>query len=175
MNTLASQSPAPVVVARDLRQVYKVSRGFLREPAKLQAVGGVSFEVRPGRTLAVVGESGCGKSTLARMVSLIEIPTAGELRLGGVDVVAASATERHALRRSVQLVFQNPYGSLNPRKKIGAILRRHWRSTPGSTPPSAWTRRAACWPWSVCDPSTTTETRTCSPAGSASASPSPAR
>ncbi len=122
MNTLASQSPAPVVVARDLRQVYKVSRGFLREPAKLQAVGGVSFEVRPGRTLAVVGESGCGKSTLARMVSLIEIPTAGELRLGGVDVVAASATERHALRRSVQLVFQNPYGSLNPRKKIGAIL-----------------------------------------------------
>ncbi len=122
MNTLASQSQAPVVVARDLRQVYKVSRGFLREPAKLQAVGGVSFEVRPGRTLAVVGESGCGKSTLARMVSLIEIPTAGELRLGGVDVVAASATERHALRRSVQLVFQNPYGSLNPRKKIGAIL-----------------------------------------------------
>jgi len=115
-------SPAPVVVAKDLRQVYKVSRGFLREPAKLQAVGGVSFDVRPGRTLAVVGESGCGKSTLARMVSLIEIPTGGELRLGGVDVVAASATERHALRRSVQLVFQNPYGSLNPRKKIGAIL-----------------------------------------------------
>ena len=120
MNDIAS--PAPVVVAKDLRQVYKVSRGFLREPAKLQAVGGVSFDVRPGRTLAVVGESGCGKSTLARMVSLIEIPTGGELRLGGVDVVAASATERHALRRSVQLVFQNPYGSLNPRKKIGAIL-----------------------------------------------------
>ena len=120
MNGTASQ--APVVVAKDLRQVYQVSRGFLREPAKLQAVGGVSFEVRPGRTLAVVGESGCGKSTLARMVSLIEIPTGGELRLGGVDVVAASATQHHALRRSVQLVFQNPYGSLNPRKKIGAIL-----------------------------------------------------
>ena len=79
MNGTASQ--APVVVAKDLRQIYQVSRGFLREPAKLQAVGGVSFEVRPGRTLAVVGESGCGKSTLARMVSLIEIPTGGELQL----------------------------------------------------------------------------------------------
>ncbi len=112
----------PVVVARDLRQVYKISRGFLRESASLQAVGGVSFEVQPGKTLAVVGESGCGKSTLARMVSLIETPTGGELRLSGVDVITASTTERHALRRSVQLVFQNPYGSLNPRKKIGAIL-----------------------------------------------------
>ncbi len=112
----------PVIVARELRQVYKISRGFLRQPAQLQAVGGVSFTVRAGKTLAVVGESGCGKSTLARMVSLIETPTAGELRLNGVDVVGATISERHALRRAVQMVFQNPYGSLNPRKKIGAIL-----------------------------------------------------
>jgi len=118
----AAQSTAPVVAAKDLRQVYKISRGFLREPGRLQAVGGVSFQVMPGRTLAVVGESGCGKSTLARMVALIETPTAGELRLTGVDVVGASDEQRKALRRSVQLVFQNPYGSLNPRKKIGAIL-----------------------------------------------------
>ena len=113
---------APVVTARDLRQVYKVGRGFLRKPGHLQAVGGVSFSIMPGRTLAVVGESGCGKSTLARMVSLIETPTAGELRLAGVDAVTAPAAERMALRKSVQLVFQNPYGSLNPRKKIGAVL-----------------------------------------------------
>ena len=112
----------PVVIARDLRQVYKISRGFLREPDQLQAVGGVSFQVMPGKTLAVVGESGCGKSTLARMVSLIESPTAGELRLAGVDVLSATPTQRQAQRRAVQLVFQNPYGSLNPRKKIGAIL-----------------------------------------------------
>ena len=111
-----------VVVARDLRQVYRIGRGFLHPSEHLQAVGGVSFTLQAGKTLAVVGESGCGKSTLARMVSLIEKPTAGELRLNGVDVVRASPTERHALRRTVQLVFQNPYGSLNPRKKIGPIL-----------------------------------------------------
>ena len=112
-----------VVVARDLHQVYKINRGLMRPKARLQAVGGVSFTLQPGKTLAVVGESGCGKSTLARMVSLIETPTAGELRLAGVDVLAASQIERQALRRAVQLVFQNPYGSLNPRKKIGAILQ----------------------------------------------------
>ena len=120
--TVSLSADAPVVVAKDLQQVYKISHGIFREPDRLQAVGGVSFAVYPGKTLAVVGESGCGKSTLARMVSLIEMPTAGELRLDGVDVVTASAEQRLSLRKVVQLVFQNPYGSLNPRKKIGAIL-----------------------------------------------------
>jgi dipeptide transport system ATP-binding protein len=110
------------VVAKDLKQVYKIGRGVLRQPDQLQAVGGVTFTVHPGKTLAVVGESGCGKSTLARMVALIETPSAGELQLRGVDVVHAPQAQRHALRRSVQMVFQNPYGSLNPRKKVGAIL-----------------------------------------------------
>jgi len=114
---------APVVEAQDLKQVYKISRGFLRAPSQLQAVGGVSFTVQSGKTLAVVGESGCGKSTLARMVSLIESPTAGMLRLNGQDASQPSAANRQTLRRSVQLVFQNPYGSLNPRKRIGAILQ----------------------------------------------------
>ena len=112
----------PVVIARNLTQVYKIKRGFFKPADHLQAVSSVSFSVLPGKTLAVVGESGCGKSTLARMVSLIEAPSAGELILGGVDVVKATDPQRHALRRSVQLVFQNPFGSLNPRKKIGSIL-----------------------------------------------------
>jgi dipeptide transport system ATP-binding protein len=111
-----------VVQAQDLRQVYGIRRGFLRAPAQLQAVGGVSFSVRAGQTLAVVGESGCGKSTLARMVSLIETPTDGRLVLDGTDVTHATAQERKQLRKTVQLVFQNPYGSLNPRKKISAAL-----------------------------------------------------
>ena len=113
---------SPVVAARDLHQVYDVRQGLFRAPAKLRAVSGVSFSVEPGRTLAVVGESGCGKSTLARMVSLIETPTSGALTLDGVDAVAASGAEGARLRPVVQLVFQNPYGSLNPRKTVGATL-----------------------------------------------------
>jgi dipeptide transport system ATP-binding protein len=113
---------AAVVEAFDLTQTYTIKRGMLREPARLQAVGGVSFAIEAGRTLAVVGESGCGKSTLARMVTLIEKPAQGTLQLKGVDAVNASAQQKRELRRAVQLVFQNPFGSLNPRKKIGNIL-----------------------------------------------------
>jgi dipeptide transport system ATP-binding protein len=85
-------------------------------------VGGISFAIEAGKTLAVVGESGCGKSTLARMVALIEKPTAGELVLDGSDAVNTPGEDKRRLRQAVQLVFQNPYGSLNPRKKISAVL-----------------------------------------------------
>jgi dipeptide transport system ATP-binding protein len=112
----------PVVEATDLTRIYHVRRGMFREPARLHAVGGVSFAIEAGRTLAVVGESGCGKSTLARVVSLIEKPSAGTLLLGGVDAANAPAPKMRELRKTVQMVFQNPFGSLNPRKKIGAIL-----------------------------------------------------
>ncbi len=111
-----------LVVARDLVQVYKTRTGYFEPPQELRAVGGVSFEIEAGKTLAVVGESGCGKSTLARMVTMIEPPTAGTLDIDGHDALKPSADTRQSLRRAVQLVFQNPYGSLNPRRKIGAIL-----------------------------------------------------
>jgi len=111
-----------LVVAQDLKRSYEVRRGWLKKPAQLHAVGGVSFELQAGQTLAVVGESGCGKSTLARMITLIEKPSAGMLTLDGVDAVDPPASAVKALRRTVQIVFQNPYGSLNPRKRIGAIL-----------------------------------------------------
>ena len=122
LETPVAPSDTVVASAHNLRRVYPISKGILRKPDLLQAVGGVSFTVKAGRTLAVVGESGCGKSTLARMVSLIESPTDGALTIAGVDVVGASNECRHALRQKVQLVFQNPYGSLNPRKRIGQIL-----------------------------------------------------
>jgi dipeptide transport system ATP-binding protein len=112
----------PVVRARDLVQAYAVRRGLLRAAAKLQAVRGVSLEIAPGKTLAVVGESGSGKSTLGRMIGLIEKPLTGELELDGVDAIKPAPGTAARLRRTVQFVFQNPYGSLNPRKKIGAIL-----------------------------------------------------
>jgi dipeptide transport system ATP-binding protein len=113
---------APIVEALDLKRIYEIRRGPFRPPAHLHAVGGVSFSLEAGRTLAVVGESGCGKSTLARVVSLIEKPSEGTLKLGGTDAVKASPQQQRGLRKTVQMVFQNPYGSLNPRKKIGVIL-----------------------------------------------------
>src|SRR5690606_15411437 len=91
-------------------------------PATVQALNGVSFELRAGRTLAVVGESGCGKSTLARALTLIEEPSAGSLQIAGREVAGASKAERKQLRRDVQMVFQNPYASLNPRQKVGDQL-----------------------------------------------------
>jgi dipeptide transport system ATP-binding protein len=112
----------PVIDARDLTQTYPVKRGLFRAPASLQAVSRVSFTVEPGKTLAVVGESGCGKSTLARMATLIEAPTSGALTLDGLDAIHPPSSEKKRLRRTVQMVFQNPYGSLNPRKRVGAIL-----------------------------------------------------
>lgn len=123
---MSTHQPAPqnttVVTARDLRQVYTISNGFMRKPGALQAVSGVSFSIAAGKTLAIVGESGCGKSTLARMVSLIESPTSGELQIGGTNAITSNTHDKQLLRRQVQLVFQNPYGSLNPRKRIGQIL-----------------------------------------------------
>jgi dipeptide transport system ATP-binding protein len=112
----------PVLEARALARDYIVSRGLFRGAAKLRALAGVSFALEPGRTLAVVGESGSGKSTLARLLTLIEAPTAGALIIEGEDVASAGAARRKRLRGDVQMVFQNPYGSLNPRQKIGHAL-----------------------------------------------------
>src|SRR5687767_11614046 len=103
-----------LVTATDLKRTYEIKRGWFREPAHLHAVGGVSFTLDPGKTLAVVGESGCGKSTLARLVTLIEKPSAGTLVLDGVDAIDPPSNAKTKLRRTVQIVFQNPYGSLNP-------------------------------------------------------------
>ncbi len=115
-------STAPLIEARELSRHYRVRRGLLAGVGTLKALDGVSFVVETGNTLAVVGESGCGKSTLARQVTLIERPTSGRLAIDGRDVAAAGRSELRELRRKVQIVFQDPYGSLNPRKKVGAIL-----------------------------------------------------
>ena len=111
-----------ILEARDLTRDYSVSRGAFRSHATIKALAGVSFSLQAGRTLAVVGESGSGKSTLARLLTLIEDPTAGSLLIDGEDVAHASAATRARLRREIQIVFQNPYGSLNPRQTIGKAL-----------------------------------------------------
>jgi dipeptide transport system ATP-binding protein len=111
-----------ILKAENLARYYKVSRGLFSDAATLKAVDGASFTLQRGKTLAVVGESGCGKSTLARLVAMIEQPTSGALNITGQDIVGASSTTLRSLRPKVQMVFQNPYGSLNPRQKIGSIL-----------------------------------------------------
>jgi dipeptide transport system ATP-binding protein len=112
----------PLMEARDLRRYYRVGGGMFARTGTVRAVDGVSFALAAGRTLAVVGESGCGKSTLARMATLLESPTEGELLIDGEPTRGLSASEHRSLLRSVQMVFQNPYGSLNPRRTVGAIL-----------------------------------------------------
>ncbi|MDT4789797.1 putative D,D-dipeptide transport ATP-binding protein DdpF [compost metagenome] len=111
-----------VLTARDLHRHYEVSRGLFKPHALVRALNGVSFELEAGKTLAVVGESGCGKSTLARALTLIEEPSSGSLQIAGQEVAGASKAERKQLRRDVQMVFQNPYASLNPRQKVGDQL-----------------------------------------------------
>jgi dipeptide transport system ATP-binding protein len=111
-----------VIEACDLVRAYSIRQGVFRPNGVLTAVGGVSFTLDEGRTLAVVGESGCGKSTLARLVTMIEPPTSGSLVIDGIDTVHPPAKAKARLRKTVQIVFQNPYGSLNPRKRVDAIL-----------------------------------------------------
>ena len=120
-------SEAPVLQAEELARHYQLRRAPLQAKQTLRALDGVSFALGPRRTLAVVGESGCGKSTLARQVTMIERPTAGRLWIDGIDAVGADARARRRLRRSVQIVFQDPFGSLNPRKKVGAIIEEPLR------------------------------------------------
>jgi len=113
---------APLLAARALSRHYAVSRGMFQPKGTLRALDGVSLTLRDRETLAVVGESGCGKSTLARAVTMIERPTSGALEIGGTDVIGADGATLRRMRPVVQMVFQNPYASLNPRKKIGALL-----------------------------------------------------
>jgi dipeptide transport system ATP-binding protein len=112
----------PLLEARELARHYRLPGSCLQRRNVVRALDGVSFTLREGRTLAVVGESGCGKSTLARQVTMIEAPTSGALLLDGRDVAHAGAALRRTLRPQVQMIFQNPYASLNPRRTVGALL-----------------------------------------------------
>ena len=115
----ASVSGAPLLEVRGLRKHFPLHGGVLqRTQAWVRAVDGVSFDVHPGETLGIVGESGCGKSTLARLILRLIEADAGTVRVAGEDVRGASADRMKRLRRDMQLVFQDPYASLNPRLTI---------------------------------------------------------
>ncbi|MDP2699673.1 peptide ABC transporter ATP-binding protein [Thalassospira sp.] len=122
MSFLDSKPGVPLLESDDLVRHYTVSRGLGRGDAVVKALDGVSFTLETAKTLAVVGESGCGKSTLGRQLTLIEKPSAGALKINGAPVGKLSDADAKLFRRTVQMIFQNPYGSLNPRKKVGQIL-----------------------------------------------------
>ena len=112
----------PVLEARNLGRDYHVAGGLFSPNRTVHAVRDISFSLERGKTLAIVGESGSGKSTLARILTLIDRQTAGALLINGEVVDIGKGAVSTALRRKVQIVFQNPYGSLNPRQKIGDVL-----------------------------------------------------
>ncbi len=118
----ADLKKAPIAVSvRDLRKTYSIRRGgFKSEP--LHAVDGISFDIHKGKTLALVGESGSGKSTVARLVLGLERPTSGDVTIDGTAMKGISNSDLFKLRRQMQVVFQDPYASLDPQRSIGAII-----------------------------------------------------
>jgi peptide/nickel transport system ATP-binding protein len=124
---LPSANPAeadpPLLQVRDLKKHFPVRRGVLaRVRARVHAVDGISFTVGRGETLGLVGESGCGKSTAGKVILGLLPPTAGSVRLGGQEILGLGRRAMHAHRRHLQVIFQDPYASLNPRQPAGAIV-----------------------------------------------------
>jgi oligopeptide transport system ATP-binding protein len=115
--------PEVILRATDLVKHYPIKGGVLRHTVgHVKAVDGVSFELHKGETLGIVGESGCGKSTLGRVLMRLEEPTSGHVDFDGVDMFTQSGPELRRLRRDIQIIFQDPYTSLNPRKTVGDII-----------------------------------------------------
>jgi peptide/nickel transport system ATP-binding protein/oligopeptide transport system ATP-binding protein len=120
----AGPSGEALVEVRNLVKHFPITRGivFQRKIGAVQAVDDVSFEVRRGETLGIVGETGCGKSTTARLVTRLLEPTSGSIRFDGEDITTVKGPRLKAIRREMQMIFQDPYSSLNPRKTVGSIV-----------------------------------------------------
>lgn len=122
----AEAQTAPLLEVRNITKVFQLSPGFFRAPRLLTAVDNVSFELRPGETLGIVGESGSGKSTVAKMLLRLSQATSGEALFDGRDVLKMEQQELLAFRRRVQMIFQDPFSSMNPRMSVYQILSEPW-------------------------------------------------
>jgi peptide/nickel transport system ATP-binding protein/oligopeptide transport system ATP-binding protein len=118
-----SANGAPLMEIRDLVKHFPIRKGLLqRQVGAVRAVDGVSFDVMRGETLGLVGESGCGKSTTARLILRLMDPTDGSIKFDGEEISNASGSRLKELRRGMQMIFQDPYSSLNPRKTVGTVI-----------------------------------------------------
>ncbi|KEA53081.1 MULTISPECIES: dipeptide ABC transporter ATP-binding subunit DppF [Mangrovibacter] len=122
MSTHEADTQQHLLQAIDLKKHYPVKKGMFAQEQLVKALDGVSFTLERGKTLAIVGESGCGKSTLGRLLTMIETPSGGQLFYKGQDLLKPDPHAQKLRRQKIQIVFQNPYASLNPRKKVGQIL-----------------------------------------------------
>jgi peptide/nickel transport system ATP-binding protein/oligopeptide transport system ATP-binding protein len=120
----ASRTEEPLVEVRDLVKHFPITRGILvqRKIGAVRAVDGVSFDVQRGETLGIVGETGCGKSTTAKLIMRLQSVTEGQVFFEGEDITDVRGARMKAIRREMQMIFQDPYSSLNPRKTIGSII-----------------------------------------------------
>ena len=112
----------PLLSVSGLKKSYMISAGLFKTSGTVKAVDGVDLEIYPNETLGLVGESGCGKSTLSRLILLLERPDSGQIVFSGKDALAANNQELKNIRRNMQVIFQDPFGSLNPRKKVLSII-----------------------------------------------------
>jgi peptide/nickel transport system ATP-binding protein/oligopeptide transport system ATP-binding protein len=121
---MKGSSRTPLIEVRDLVKHFPIKRGVIlqRQVGAVKAVDGISFDIKRGETLGIVGETGCGKSTTARMLVRLLDPTAGEIRFEGEDIAQRKGASLKALHREMQMIFQDPYSSLNPRKTVGSII-----------------------------------------------------
>ncbi|WP_030883457.1 ABC transporter ATP-binding protein [Streptomyces sp. NRRL S-1868] len=133
----------PILQVRDLVKHFPLTQGILvkRQVGAVKAVDGVSFDLHRGETLGLVGESGCGKSTVAKLITHLEEPTAGTLRYKGEDITRLSGRALKAVRRNIQMVFQDPYTSLNPRMTVGDIVGEPFDIHPDVAPKGDRRRR----------------------------------
>ncbi len=141
--SIDSASGEPLLSVRDLRTTFPIRSSVLRRKVgEIGAVDGVSFDIMPGQTFGLVGESGSGKSTVARTIIGLETPASGSIRFAGTELTAVRGAALNRMRRDIQMIFQDPHSSLNPRRTVVEIVTEGWQVQPGFGPRGSWRQGA---------------------------------